>query len=781
MEHISTSYQALGSGEEHESPHERLVLIHQVPENDKVRWNHIEDLDDFFIKVYRYHQKYGFLCMMLQEILELIQFVFVVLFSLFLFGCIRYEKLSGTESADLSLTIWDIFIPANECMNNLHPAVYVFLLIPASVFWLLQLLRVGYHFFQYLEIRTFYQNALRISTADLQNMTWHDVQRRLQEVQKEQQLCIHKQELSELDIYHRILRFKNYMVAMVNKSLLPIHYRLPFFGNMVFLTQGLKYNLEMILFWGPWSPWENNWHLKDNYKDVRKRKELAKHLSDRILWIGIANFFLCPLVLIWQVLYMFFNYAAIVRREPGSLGARRWSQHGRLYLRHFNELDHELQARLNRGYRPASKYMSIFVSRIMTIIAKSIAFFAGAILIVLIIITIAFDHHIHVSNELAAITVLSIVITACSAFIPDENLVFCPETLMTMVLAHVHYMPDSWKDHAHTLRVRDEFSQLFQFKAVFLLEELLSPIITPCILCFSLRHKALEIVDFFHNFTVDVIGVGDVCSFAQMDVRRHGNRQWAAEGQTEATHYQQAEDGKTELSLIHFTLTNPQWKPPAECTAFVTSIRERVQRDASLFNSPTAEETALYQSLYSLSSLGPGHNSLISSIMQPPSGSFARQQGGIGELPRHPNVKTPHARGGVSRTEGPLGGSSTGILGALAETSGSGLCVSTQLPDQNLTSMQPSALQTPELGAYAERTVTDMSLSTLYLHELHHRRKHLHGYEDMQHRTVPALSTQDVYIAPRQAVAADLDELAEKDGQENGDDDDDTAPMLHHT
>lgn len=46
---------------------------------------------------------------------------------------------------------------------------------------------------------------------------------------------------------------------------------------------------------------------------------------------------------------------------------------------------------------------------------------------------------------------------------------------------------------------------------------------TPFLLCFSIRYKALDIVDFFRNFTVEVVGVGDVCSFAQMDVRKHGN------------------------------------------------------------------------------------------------------------------------------------------------------------------------------------------------------------------------------------------------------------------
>jgi len=57
------------------------------------------------------------------------------------------------------------------------------------------------------------------------------------------------------------------------------------------------------------------------------------------------------------------------------------------------------------------------------------------------------------------------------------------------------------------------------------MEELLSPVVTPFILCFWLRHKSADIIDFYHKFTVDVTGVGDVCSFAQMDVQKHGNPQ----------------------------------------------------------------------------------------------------------------------------------------------------------------------------------------------------------------------------------------------------------------
>jgi len=59
-------------------------------------------------------------------------------------------------------------------------------------------------------------------------------------------------------------------------------------------------------------------------------------------------------------------------------------------------------------------------------------------------------------------------------------------------------------------------------KLSYILEELVSPIVTPFILLFKLQYRAPEIVDFLRNYTVDVQGVGDVCSFAQLDTKRAG-------------------------------------------------------------------------------------------------------------------------------------------------------------------------------------------------------------------------------------------------------------------
>uniref|UniRef100_A0AAQ4RWQ0 Autophagy-related protein 9 n=1 Tax=Gasterosteus aculeatus aculeatus TaxID=481459 RepID=A0AAQ4RWQ0_GASAC len=591
MAHFDTEYQRLEASYSDSPPGEENPLMH-VPEGAKSQWHHIENLDLFFQRIsFNMDLKNGFTCMLLGEIFELVQLLFVVGFTVFLANCVDYDILfankfvNHTDSSKVTLP--DAFLPVDCAVGIRDNAFVIFVLIISGVFWLHRLVKFIYNVCCYWEIRAFYINALKMTMSELPYATWQEVQARIVEIQKEHQICIHKKELTELDIYHRILRFKNYMVAMVNKSLLPVRFRLPGLEESVFYTRGLKYNFELIFFWGPGSLFENEWSLKPEYKRGGNRLELADRLASRILWIGIANLLLCPVILVWQILYAFFSYTEVIKREPGSLGARCWSLYGRCYLRHFNELDHELMSRLSKGYKPASKYMNCFLSPLLTVVAKNVAFFAGSLLAVLIALTIYDEDVLSVEHVLSSITLLGVCITVCRSFIPDKHMVFCPEQLLRVILAHIHYMPDHWQGNAHKYETRDQFSQLFQYKAVFILEELISPVVTPIILIFCLRRKSLEIIDFFRNFTVEVVGVGDTCSFAQMDIRQHGHPAWMSAGKTEASIYQQAEDGKTELSLMHFAITNPQWQPPQETTHFISQLKERVHREAAGASSDT--------------------------------------------------------------------------------------------------------------------------------------------------------------------------------------------------
>lgn len=114
---------------------------------------------------------------------------------------------------------------------------------------------------------------------------------------------------------------------------------------------------------------------------------------------------------------------------------------------------------------------------------------------------------------------------------------------------------------------------------------------TPFILLFWLRPRASRIVDFLRSFTVEVVGVGDVCSFAQMDTRRHGNPRWLS--RTTARRPFQARNGKTELSLIHFMHTNPTWRMPNEAAAFIDQLRDQALRESTSIDASTFPATSI--------------------------------------------------------------------------------------------------------------------------------------------------------------------------------------------
>lgn len=123
----------------------------------------------------------------------------------------------------------------------------------------------------------------------------------------------------------------------------------------------------------------------------------------------------------------------------------------------------------------------------------------------------------------------------------------------------------------------------------YLFNELISPIVTPFILFFWLRPRSLEIVDFYRNYTAEVAGVGDVCAFSMMNLRKNGNPAWRSPGPSspgtptaKLPQVDQAEDGKVEMSLLSFSVRNPTWDPvDIEAKEFVDEIIAKTRQKYS--------------------------------------------------------------------------------------------------------------------------------------------------------------------------------------------------------
>ena len=102
------------------------------------------------------------------------------------------------------------------------------------------------------------------------------------------------------------------------------------------------------------------------------------------------------------------------------LGIRRWSNYGKLYFRHFNELDHELEARLSRAYKPALLYLSSFNSKFLTVVAKFFVFTFGAIFAVLIGLTVYDEDVLNVEHVFTIISLSGAIAGIARSLIPDE-------------------------------------------------------------------------------------------------------------------------------------------------------------------------------------------------------------------------------------------------------------------------------------------------------------------------------------------------------------------------
>ncbi|XP_029813824.1 autophagy-related protein 9A-like [Manacus vitellinus] len=121
-------YQRLEDCEEDSPPgeDEEELLLH-VTEGPTDSWHHIKDLDSFFTKIYHFHQRNGFACVVLSDVLELVQFLFVVTFSTFLLCCVDYDVLFATRALNQShvpehtkVTLPDAVLPAPQCARRLR-------------------------------------------------------------------------------------------------------------------------------------------------------------------------------------------------------------------------------------------------------------------------------------------------------------------------------------------------------------------------------------------------------------------------------------------------------------------------------------------------------------------------------------------------------------------------------------------------------------------------------------------------------------------------------------
>jgi autophagy-related protein 9 len=524
------------------------------------KWANVENLDNFLLEVYNYYLGNGFYCILLSRLLNLVTVMFVVGFSTYLSTCIDYSKIKSSSSLS------EVQYP--QCMSRLG-YFSTFLIWLFTLFWFMKLIQYVYDIQRLLDLKNFYFYLLNISDAEMQTISWQLVVKRLMLLKdknpttaatayhSEQLLGSQsKQRMDPHDIANRIMRKENYLIAMINKDILNLKLPIPFFKEPL-LTRTIEWNISLCImdFVFNESGQVRPIFLKDN-----QRNTLVEGLRRRFMFAAILNVLCAPFTVVYLTLLYFFRYFNEYHKDPGSIGSRQYTPLAEWKMREFNELYHLFQRRLTLSYEPASNYVNQFPKEKTVILSRFVAFVTGSFAAVLGIVSLV-DPELFLGFEITKdktvlfyIGLFGSILAFSRSMIPNESYVFDPETSARTVIEYTHYLPDDWEGKLHTDEVKNEFSKLYDLKIMVIIRELLSVIITPFLLWLSLRASSDKIVDFFREFTIQVDGLGYVCSFATFDFNNAGKRKSGYK--PKRAPFKADEDDKFELRSNYFATTD---------------------------------------------------------------------------------------------------------------------------------------------------------------------------------------------------------------------------------
>ncbi|TDH65271.1 hypothetical protein CCR75_000260 [Bremia lactucae] len=569
------------------------------------RYGNVANLDAFLITLYNYYYHKGFWCIVFVELVSLVTGLFSVMLSSFLIGCVQWGPLlechRGSRNCAQEM---EHYITCRTDTNGRWGLVGAFYFVMFLVYWLARAFQLVKTLRDTREMEVFYHERLHIDARQVQTIAWDEVVNRVLNLIHGANAPVNMRQLSSYklqidpallssphDFARRIMRRENYLIALMNHALfqgtnvLPL--ALQFLSTAhIMCSRNLEANLNICLL--------------DQIFDSELNLEPSvihnvEMLQKRFVVAGVLNVVLAPFILLYRVSRFFFLAAQEWQlHHVYYFGTRRWSAYAIWQFREYNELPHVFDARLARSYPLADRYLGMFPAGSLAIVAGGVSFCASSVMAVLVLVslleesvllqTTLFGHellwYLTISTGLFALS--RSFTSSASPFLVNGD---CEEA-MRQVAAETHYFPKEWRSQCHSFEVYDAFTVLFPYKAVLLMEECLSVLLAPYILCVSLPRLSREILLFLRSHSLVHPSTGAVCRFAEFDFKEYGH------------------DAKMENSFINFKQNHPKWVGAREGEALMQRLSKL--KEEEMEKSMRMGDTMMYS----------GHLSMSQQLMQ---------------------------------------------------------------------------------------------------------------------------------------------------------------------
>lgn len=458
----------------------------------------IVNMDKFFADMYQYYVSRGIGAVVLSEFCAVLTLGFTVCFSAFLLAFVDWNGLLQCHDEDTcqNVNVSLVSNPFHQTPTMFTFFVFTYFVIFTGI-WVYKCGSAMSKVSDALEMAIFYKDKLGIQVVELQHMEWYEVVDRFILLHEHGAFRVtSKKTLTAHDVALCIMRKDNYMIGLINKKTLDLvapWWLAPFSTDRLFLTQSLEWSLSFCLM---------DYMFTDQFDIASDFLHDVAGLQWRFQVVGLINFLMLPFLLIYMTFHFFLQNAQQFHSSKAYLGPRQWSPLALWEFREFNELNHVFEERMNKSVAPANEYIQTFQNPYLTILARCVTYIAGAFIATLLLVSVLSDGallYVHVAeyNLLWYLGVFSACYAGARSLIPDETKVQeAPAVLLKRVCAHTHYFPEHWEQRAGSVEVKHQLCDMFQFKAQIFAMEVLSVVLTPAVLCFSLPACAQNVLAF---------------------------------------------------------------------------------------------------------------------------------------------------------------------------------------------------------------------------------------------------------------------------------------------
>jgi len=445
----------------------------------------------FYKDIYLYYIKGGFYNIILGDIIEILSLIFSILFILGTFLFLDWENIilcgkmydkndkTIKDCGDISdyLTYKYIVVP------NFFQGLILTFVSGIIVYVVYKFVYLLFEWSKFYKIDRYYVNTLNIPRNYLHSKSWEDIIL----------LVSNYNNVSFDDITNIILKKENFFVSFIDNNIFKI--------SNEYFTRQLEYNL---------------YYGFDPSSLINKD---TGYIRKKLFILSALNIIFSPFIMMYIITSFIFSNIDELYINKKVLGPRRYTPYFKWKIRQYNELEHYFQERVNMSIKYANEYTRQFPSIMLENISKFTAFISGAFIFLFLVFSI-FDENIllyvkFMDRSLIFYTgVIGSISAVARGFIKEpENSIYDPNKVMEKISKYTLYLPNTWKDNANNIVVRNEFLCFFNYILVIFFYEILGIIRTPYML-FLISKESKNIENFIKHNIIYKKNIGSICASA---------------------------------------------------------------------------------------------------------------------------------------------------------------------------------------------------------------------------------------------------------------------------